>query len=85
MRLGRIHRACFVFLAGLGFVLAANPGFACAVCFGDPDSEMVHGAKAGVLFLAGLVYFQLMLFTSVIVFWMIRARKLQRSEASAES
>ena len=85
MKLHRIRRACFVFLAGLGFVLAANPGFACAVCFGDPDSDMIQGAKAGVLFLAGLVYFQLMLFTSVIVFWMVRARKLQRGETSAES
>lgn len=83
MKLRRIQRACFVFLAGLGFVLAANSGFACAVCFGDPDSEMVHGAKAGVLFLAGLVYFVLMLFASVVVFWMVRARKLQKGGTPA--
>ena len=69
-------------LAALAMVLTANSGWSCAVCFGDPEAPMTKGAQAGVIFLAGVVYSILMASGSVVVYWMIRARRLEREELS---
>lgn len=79
-----IRRACFLAAAGALFALASTPAFSCAVCAGDPDSLMVHGAKAGVLVLAGVIYFQIMLMGGVAAFWYFRARKLNREQSLEE-
>lgn len=50
---------------------------ACAVCFGDPKSPLTLGAKAGVLFLIGVVGFVLASFGAVVLFWMRRAKLLE--------
>lgn len=70
-------------VSGVSFALwlAANSSFACSVCFGDPNSDMVRGAKAGVLFLAAIIYLQLMLMGGVAATWIVRARRLRREEA----
>ena len=49
---------------------------ACAVCFGDPDSEMTKGAFAGVLVLFLIIASVLggIIFTAV--YWTQRSRKL---------
>gem|GEM_PF-4624340 len=66
--------------AALGLAWAAMPSIAsaCPVCYGNPESPMIRGARAGVLFLGGLVYFQIMLMAGVGAFWMLRARRLRR-------
>ncbi|MBI1785725.1 hypothetical protein HYR69_11330 [Candidatus Sumerlaeota bacterium] len=72
-------------LAMASMLLSSSPVFACAVCFGDPGAPMVKGAKAGVLFLAVMVYGLLMAMGSVLAYWIYRARKLselERAEAA---
>lgn len=57
---------------------AANSSvFACAVCFGDPKSQLTHGALAGVLFLMAIVFFVLAGIAGMVFFWIRRARLLQ--------
>jgi hypothetical protein len=50
---------------------------ACAVCFGDPNSSMTHGAKAGVAVLLGVVGVVLCGIGGVTFYWIRRARLLQ--------
>ncbi len=80
MNRARLLKSIFVLLSG--FVLSLHPtsGYSCAVCYGDPASPMVQGAKAGVLFLAVFVYVVLMLMGSVVGYWMYRAHKLRLQE-----
>ena len=54
--------------------------FACAVCFGDPNSSMTRAAQAGVLFLLGVVFFVLAGVAATILVWMRRARRLERAQ-----
>lgn len=55
---------------------SATPAHACAVCFGDPNSEMVRGAKAGVIVLAAFAYFVVLVMVGFAGVWAYRARKL---------
>ena len=50
--------------------------FACAVCFGDPNSLMTKGAKYGMAFLILVVGGVLAAMTSVALSWNRRARAL---------
>jgi len=61
-----------------GCLLAANPVMACAVCFGDPDSDMAKSALAGVFFLGAVILGVLVTIASLAVSWSIRARRLQQ-------
>lgn len=54
------------------------PAAACSVCLGDPDSPLVHGAKAGVIVLALVVYSILMLMGSFVAMCIFRVRRLRR-------
>jgi hypothetical protein len=51
--------------------------WACSVCFGDPNSPMTHGAKAGVVVLLGVVVAVLGGILGVAFYWIRRARLLQ--------
>ena len=51
--------------------------WACSVCFGDPNSPMTHGAKAGVFVLLGVVIVVLGGILGVTCYWIRRARLLQ--------
>lgn len=62
-------------------VLPSAPVGACAICFGDPNSSMAQGARAGILVLIGVVGFVLSWITGIAVFWMFRARALRRQGA----
>jgi hypothetical protein len=53
---------------------------ACAVCFGDPQSPLTLGAKAGVLLLLGVVVIVLGAIVGVGFFWARRARLLEVQE-----
>ena len=55
-------------------VLFSKDLFACAVCFGDPNSPMTHGAKLAVFFLLGVVGVVLTSIVGVAMFWTRRAR-----------
>lgn len=50
---------------------------ACSVCFGDPNSPIVHGAKAGVAVLLGIVGAVLCGIGAVAIYWVRRARLLE--------
>ena len=56
---------------------------ACSTCFGDPDSNMVVGAKAGVFVMVLVVYGVLLTMVGVIGTWAIRARKLNSPPTDA--
>ena len=64
-------------LACLGVLLSAAPALACSVCYGDPNSAMSQGAKAGVLVLLGVVGVVLTGLASLLIFWMRRAANLE--------
>lgn len=61
------------------WMLLVHPAVAgaCPVCFGDPNSDMVRGAKWGVAVLGIVVYGLLMGMVGIGVTWFVRARKLQ--------
>ncbi len=61
--------------------VSASPIWACSVCFGDPNSSMVKGAKAGIIFLAIMIYGLLMGMGGVVAFWVYRAKKLAATNA----
>ena len=59
-------------------IVAAAPAdaWACATCFGDPDSLMAKGTRAGVFVLVGFISFVLVSVAGVSVFWFHRSRHL---------
>ena len=61
-------------------ILASTPaaGFACSICYGDPNSLQVKGAEAGVLVLLGVIGAVLVSIAGMILFWTLRARRLSR-------
>lgn len=60
------------------FTFATGSAEACSVCFGDPESSMAAGARAGVIVLGGIVYSQIMLMGGVGAYWFMRSRKIAR-------
>ena len=70
------------FLMHIGMLLVLCSFFlqdasACSVCFGDPNSPMTHGAKAGVVVLLGVVVAVLGGILGVAFYWIRRAKLLQ--------
>lgn len=51
--------------------------FACSVCFGDPKSSMVSGAKAGVAVLLGILTVIIGAILGMAFYWIRRARLLE--------
>lgn len=71
----------FSFLIAVAALLIAQRGVqACAVCFGDPDSNMTHGAFAGVLVLFGIIASVLAGVVGTGIYWAQRGRRLGRIE-----
>lgn len=56
---------------------------ACAVCYGNADSDMVKGAKAGVIFLIIMIYALLMGMAGIAGYWYYRAKKLAEAAEAA--
>jgi hypothetical protein len=67
---------CLTLLIVTGAVFVQDI-WACSVCFGDPNSPMTHGAKAGVVVLLGVVVVVLGGILSVTFYWIRRARLLR--------
>ena len=61
---------------------APTDAWACATCFGDPDSLMAKGTRAGVFVLVGFIGFVLFGVASVGVFWFHRSRHLGVANAT---
>ncbi len=61
-------------------LVSATEVYACAVCYGDPDSAMVKGAEAGILVLLGVIGTLLLSIIGMIVFWARRAKRLSETE-----
>lgn len=59
-------------------IVSAAPAdaWACATCFGNPDSPLAKGALAGVIVLFGVISFVLAGVAGVSMFWLHRSRHL---------
>ena len=84
MSRNRLSRVLLAIVACLGVLLSAQSVLACSVCYGDPNSAMTQGAKAGVLVLLGVVGVVLMGLASLLIFWMRRAANLNRLANAVE-
>ena len=73
-RMFRLWAGLWAFAAVWGY---SDLLWACAVCFGDPDSSLTQGAKAGILILLGVIGTVLTTIAGVALFWVRRARLLQ--------
>jgi hypothetical protein len=73
-----VFRFCSALLAFGVILFGSEALLACAVCFGDPNSDMVKGANAGILILLGVVVTVLGAIVGVTLFWIRRARLLKR-------
>ncbi|MCH9003566.1 MAG: hypothetical protein IIC02_13420 [Planctomycetes bacterium] len=65
-------------------IVSAAPAdaWACATCFGNPDSPLAKGALAGVIVLFGFISFVLVGVAGVSVFWFHRSRHLRVADHS---
>lgn len=74
-------------LALTGLLIAAAPRAtaACAVCFGDPDSDMVRATKIGMIILGVIVYGILCTFVGIAGFWAFKARRLAAAASHSEA
>ncbi|MDE2999707.1 MAG: hypothetical protein OXU79_11580 [Gemmatimonadota bacterium] len=70
-----MRRVCVAAAAAIGAMLPEMVQ-ACAVCYGDPESDMAKGAAAGVLVLMGIVVSVLGGIVGVTIFWVRRARRI---------
>lgn len=70
-----MRRACVAAAVSVGVMLPEMVR-ACAVCYGDPESDMAKGAAAGVMVLMGIVVSVLGGIVGVTIFWVRRARRL---------
>ncbi len=61
-------------------LLFADQAWACASCFGDPDSSMAKGVVAGVLVLVAVVGSVLLGVAGTSLRWMQRGRRLAQME-----
>ena len=69
-----MRRACVTAATAI-VVLFPEMVLACAVCYGNPESDMAKGAAAGVLVLMGIVVSVLVGIVGVTIFWVRRARR----------
>jgi len=61
---------------------AGEQAMACAVCFGDPASDLAKGAVAGVVALLGVIGFVLVAVAGTGLYWVRRGRRIE-AEARA--
>jgi len=80
----RLAATSLRFLVFVGALLSAPPVLACSVCYGDPNSAMTLGAKAGVLFLLGVIGVVLIGIASLLIFWMRRAAQIKVAEEAGQ-
>lgn len=84
MIINRMYRRTLCVGALLAPALFAESVQACAVCFGDPNSGLVKGAKAGMIVLGVIVYFVLFTFAGVAGFWALKAKRLAAQQRDSK-
>lgn len=62
------------------WMVDVQPVRACAVCFGDPESDMAKGAIAGIMVLTGFIGFVLLGVTGTGLYWIHRSRQLSSNQ-----
>ncbi|MFQ6675304.1 MAG: hypothetical protein ACE5LH_03050 [Fidelibacterota bacterium] len=75
-------RAKFLLLGVLGLPRLA---WACAVCFGDPDSKLTQASTVGILFLLGITWGVLGAFALFFVRVRKRSRLTHRNERNGQA
>lgn len=68
------HPRCWLLTCAAMLVLS-NRAWACAVCFGDPESDMVKGVAAGVWVMGGVIGFVLTGMAGTSLYWIQRSRR----------
>ncbi len=76
---GPVIKMASTFLICVAVILSAQPAMACSVCYGDPNSQLTHGAQAGMLVLLGVIAVVLTGLASLLLFWMRRAANLEEA------
>lgn len=76
-----MRRTCITAAVAVG-VMFPEMVRACAVCYGNPESDMAKGAAAGVLVLMGIVGSVLVGIVGVTIFWVRRARRYGNARLS---
>ncbi len=78
------HRISSLSVVVAAAIVSAAPtdAWACATCFGNPDSPLAKGALAGVIVLFGFISFVLVGVAGVSVFWLHRSRHLGVANAT---
>lgn len=71
-----MSRRFFVMLTLLAaWLVHTAPVAACSVCQGDPSSDLVQGAKSGVLVMVAVTYGLLFCMAGLVVTWFVKARR----------
>lgn len=63
-------------IAGSLLLAWCGEASACAVCFGDPESDLARGAVRGVIFMVGVITMVLAGIGFVAISWSRKARRL---------
>lgn len=83
-RSGAAVRGTATMTVAIGAVVAFIPqlSYACATCFGAPDSNLSKGAANGVWFMLGIIGFVQLGFVALFYSFWRRARALRRRRES---
>lgn len=73
----KLFRGLLVLFVGVTGMIVPDFVQACAVCFGDPSSPLTIGAKAGVLFMIGVLGVVLGGILAAIIYFIHRSRIVQ--------
>jgi len=68
----------------IGTLAYAPSAWACAVCQGNRDSDLVKGAEAGVLTMVLITYGVLLCFGAMMAACFVRSRRLRRADPGQE-
>ena len=60
--------------------MLCDQALACAVCFGDPNSDLAKGAVAGVVLLGSVIFCVLLGIAGTAFHWSRKARRMQMPE-----
>lgn len=77
-----LRRVSWVGVAIAFTLLSSGVAHACPVCFGDPDSPMVHGMNNGILALLGVVAVVQGGFVALFISIWRRGKRLQERKDS---
>ena len=81
----RIALVATAVAAAVALHLSGGNADACAVCYGNPDSQMVKAMGAGVWVLLGCIFTVLSGFATMFLYWMSRSRRLNALEFATEN